>query len=145
MFAKIRRNKVIITFVFLIFSLSSCTNKATLEVPSFDSLTKIEYVYTDTATSETYSVQVSIYSDSSVPSYYEDLNEAKYQKKIDENKMLEVPNIMMVLTINDSSKVTYTIYQEDSKTYLEDNENLNLYTISDEVYNTIVKNIELNH
>lgn len=145
MFTKIRRNKVILAFVFLIFSLSSCAKEASLEVPSFDSLTKIEYVYTDTTTSETYSVQQSIYSDSSVPSYYEDFNEAKYQKKIDENTMLEVPNIMMVLTLSDSSKVTYTIYQKDSKTYLEDNENLNLYTISDEVYSTIVKNIERYH
>lgn len=145
MFTKIRRNKVILAFVFLIFSLSSCAKEASLEVPSFDSLTKIEYVYTDTTTSETYSVQQSIYSDSSVPSYYEDFNEAKFQKKIDENTMLEVPNIMMVLTLSDSSKVTYTIYQKDSKTYLEDNENLNLYTISDEVYSTIVKNIERYH
>lgn len=94
---------------------------------------------------KTYSSNESIYSDSSTPSYYEYLTQAKYVKKMNENTMIDSPNIMIVFTLNDQSKVTYTIYQEDNKTYLEDNNHLELYTIDNEIFEIISNNFEINH
>ena len=64
---------------------------------------------------------------------------------MNENNMIDSPNIMIVITLNNQSKITYTIYQDNNKTYLEDNNHLELYTINNEVFETISNDFEINH
>lgn len=137
-----KKHKIfILTFSFILI-LCACSSKK-LTVPEFYSIKSIEMIYI--TKENTYSSNESIYSDSSTPSYYEYLTQAKYVKKMNENTMIDSPNIMIVFTLNDQSKVTYTIYQDDNKTYLEDNNHLELYTIDNEVFDTISNNFEINY
>ncbi len=137
-----KKHKIfILTFSFILI-LCACSSKK-LTVPEFYSIKSIEMIYI--TKEKTYSSNESIYSDSSTPSYYEYLTQAKYVKKMNENTMIDSPNIMIVFTLNDQSKVTYTIYQEDNKTYLEDNNHLELYTIDNEIFEIISNNFEINH
>lgn len=137
-----KKHKIfILTFSFILI-LCACSSKK-LTVPEFYSIKSIEMIYI--TKENTYSSNESIYSDSSTPSYYEYLTQAKYVKKMNENTMIDSPNIMIVFTLNDQSKVTYTIYQEDNKTYLEDNNHLELYTIDNEIFEIISNNFEINH
>ncbi len=118
-------------------------NANNLLVPEFNTINSITMVYT--TEDNTYSSNESIYTDSPTPSYYEYLTQAKYVKKMNENSMIDSPNIMTVFTLNDQSKVTYTIYQDDNKTYLEDNNHLKLYTIDSEIFEIISNNLEINY
>ncbi len=93
----------------------------------------------------TFASMESIDTQSPTPSYYAYLSNAKYVKKMDDNNMLEVANVMIVFTLNDQSKITYTIYQDNNKTYLEDNDHLELYTINNEVFDTITNNFNINN
>lgn len=137
-----KKHKIfILTFSFILI-LCACSSKK-LTVPEFYSIKSIEMIYI--TKENTYSSNESIYSNSSTPSYYEYLTQAKYVKKMNENTMIDSPNIMIVFTLNDQSKVTYTIYQEDNKTYLEDNNHLELYTIDNEIFEIISNNFEINH
>lgn len=137
-----KKHKIfILTFSFILI-LCACSSKK-LTVPEFYSIKSIEMIYI--TKENTYSSNESIYSDSSTPSYYEYLTQAKYVKKMNENTMIDSPNIMIVFTLNDQSKVTYTIYQEDNKTYLEDNNHLELYTIDNEIFEIISNDFEINH
>ena len=137
-----KKHKIfILTFSFILI-LCACSSKK-LTVPEFYSIKSIEMIYI--TKEKTYSSNESIYSDSSTPSYYEYLTQAKYVKKMNENTMIDSPNIMIVFTLNDQSKVTYTIYQEDNKTYLEDNNHLELYTIDNEIFEIISNDFEINH
>lgn len=134
----------ITTIIFALFSINliGCFSHK-LSVPDFKTIQSITMVYT--TDENTYTSNESIYSDSSIPSYYEYLNKAKYVKKMNENKIIDSPNIMIVITLNDQSKVTFTIYQDINKTYLEDNNHLELYTINNKVFETITNNFEINH
>ncbi len=140
MFKKLR----IFTIIFVLFSINliGCSSH-NLSVPDFKTIQSITMVYT--TDENTYTSNESIYSDSSIPYYYEYLSKAKYVKKMNENNMIDSPNIMIVITLNNQSKITYTIYQDNNKTYLEDNNHLELYTINNEVFETITNNFEINH
>lgn len=140
MFKKLR----IFTIIFVLFSINliGCSSHK-LSVPDFKTIQSITMVYT--TDENTYTSNESIYSDTPIPSYYEYLSKAKYVKKMNENNIIDSPNIMIVITLNDQSKVTFTIYQDINKTYLEDNNHLELYTINNEVFETITNNFEINH
>ncbi len=132
----------IFTIIICVISLISCSSRK-LSVPDFKTIQSITMVYT--TDENTYTSNESIYSDTPIHSYYEYLSKAKYVKKMNENNMIDSPNIMIVIILNDQSKIAYTIYQENNKTYLEDTNNLELYTINNEVFETISNDFEINH
>ncbi len=137
--------KTIISVIYtipILFIISGCSSKA-LAVPDFNSINSIQMIYTNEE--NTFASMESIDTQSPTPSYYAYLSNAKYIKKMGDNNMLEVANVMIVFTLNDQSKITYTIYQDDNKTYLEDNDHLELYTINNEVFDTITNNFNINN
>lgn len=119
---------------------SSITDAKTLNVPAFENLTKIDTLYIDGA-NQSYSEQYSVGEDAFKPTYYDLLSDAKYVSKVDSNDVIDGANITLSIYTSDTDKVNYIIYPDGNTYYLEDVTNLDLYTVSKDVFDSIVNNI----
>lgn len=139
----------LLTILFTTFLLFGCTTPSTsttkdktLNVPTFEELLKIDTLYVDEK-DQTYSLTTSLGEHAFKPSYYDLLKDAKYVGKMKDNDVLDVANVTLTIWESETDKVNYVIYEDGDTCYLEDVANLDLYTVSSDVYDNLVEQFDM--
>jgi hypothetical protein len=122
--------KSLILILTAICLLSCAANTKSLDVPDQSDLQEFRYIYgtTDGTTSV---------KEPSKITELEYLENAKYAGRMKDNTVKD-DAVTIVLTTKENQKIYYYIYQEDGRTYLEDVNHLDLYTLDDKAYTDIV-------
>lgn len=123
---------------------SNISTKKTLDIPDIEDIDNIEAIYFLKGFEPSGGGDSASKKDSLFPPFYYDLlSDAKYVKKMDDNKVIDSANVVITIHENDGSKRVFTVYKKDDVYYLEDNDNLDLYTCDSEIFEKIKKNSEL--
>lgn len=130
-----------------IISLGCSTKPSTtksLSMPKKDEIKLIRYVYFTSGFNDGYGATEGVYYDSKLPDFYEKLSEAKYIKKMKSNDIINSENAVITIEEKNGNKLVFTTYPKNNIYYLEDNNNLDLYSCDEYIFGYIKHHYEIN-
>ena len=115
-----------------------------LSVPKKDDIKLIKYVYFTSGFKDGYGATEGVYYDSKLPDFYEKLSEAEYIKKMESNDIIQSENAVITIEEKNGNKLVFTTYPKNNVYYLEDNNNLDLYSCDKSIFEYIKHHYEIN-
>ena len=115
-----------------------------LSVPNIKDVNRIEYIYYTSGFKDGFGGNESIASDSKIPKFYDELDDAMYVSKMESNSIIDTENVVIIIHTNDAKKRVFTIYPKDNSYFLEDNDNIELYTCDKSIFESIKRDALIN-